>query len=416
MGYLPLVLYWMAMEYIHHTWDFSWPWLTLGNGMAEAAPFVSFYSITGIFGGTAWIWLVNILIAASIRRKSWIGLWKPALALAFPLAISTVIYFNKPFPKGAFAEVVIVQPNIDPYVDKFDGMPPLVQVERMIQLAEEKITPNTAFVVFPETAVVESVDEAYPMNNGSMQRLAAFLKKHPQVTLISGADSYYFFGKDEKPSITAREANKNMFYDAYNSAFSLDTSLKPEFYHKSKLVPGVELMPYPKIFGFLSKVAVDLGGTSGGLGRQDSAQLFRTPHGKIAPVICYESIYGEYVGDFAKLGANAIFIITNDGWWGNTDGYKQHLQYARLRAIETGLPVIRSANTGISAYINPQGYIEQQTEWWKPAVLRASFPLTGTPTFYVQYGDLLAKGALFAAILTLLYSITRIFYRTKTIE
>src|SRR5574343_444659 len=72
---------------------------------------------------------------------------------------------------------------------------------------------------------------------------------------------------------------------------------------------------------------------------------------KLAPAVCYESVYGDFMAKYIRSGAEVICIITNDGWWGNTPGHRQHLAYAKLRAIETRKQIIRSANTGISCFV-----------------------------------------------------------------
>ena len=126
-------------------------------------------------------------------------------------------------------------------------------------------------------------------------------------------------------------------------------------YHKAKLVPGVETLP--SFLNFMGKWFEDFGGISGTLGRDSERKVF-VPwdnHFKAAPIICYESIFGDYITEYVRKGANILTIITNDGWWGNTPGYKQHMNYARLRAIETRKWVARSANTGISCFIDPVG-------------------------------------------------------------
>lgn len=98
-----------------------------------------------------------------------------------------------------------------------------------------------------------------------------------------------------------------------------------------------------------------LGGSVQGLGRQRERSVFESGSTKIAPVICYESIYGNYIGDYIRNGAEAIFIMTNDGWWDDTPGYHQHLAYGILRAIEFRKPIARSANTGISCFVDAKG-------------------------------------------------------------
>jgi apolipoprotein N-acyltransferase len=93
-----------------------------------------------------------------------------------------------------------------------------------------------------------------------------------------------------------------------------------------------------------------------------------------------------------------IFIITNDGWWGNTPGYKQHLLYGRLRAIETRKWIARSANTGISCFINERGDFSQCTKWWTPAVISEKIGSNKEKTFYVMYGDIIGRFSLYASL------------------
>ena len=133
----------------------------------------------------------------------------------------------------------------------------------------------------------------------------------------------------------------------------------PQIYHKSKLVVGVENMPFKKILEpLIGNTLIDLGGSVLSRATQKNREVFFTDQGwKIAPLICYESVYGEYVTEYVRNGAQALAIITNDGWWSESQGYKQHLSYAKLRAVETRKNIIRSANTGSSAVINFRGEI-----------------------------------------------------------
>lgn len=135
-----------------------------------------------------------------------------------------------------------------------------------------------------------------------------------------------------------------------------------------------------------------------------------------APIICYESIYGEYVAGYVSKGANLLTIMTNDGWWGNTPGHKQHLHYARLRAIETRTWIARSANTGISAVIDPFGEIVATQPWDTAAVINTKMPPSYDPdwiapqekTFYVRYGDYLYRFFSLVAGILLLWNLVTI--------
>ena len=131
----------------------------------------------------------------------------------------------------------------------------------------------------------------------------------------------------------------------------------------------------------------------------------------MAPVICYESIFGEYVTGYVQKGAELIFIITNDGWWKNTPGYKQHMSFARLRAIETRRSIARSANTGISCFINQRGDVSQPTGWWVDAAIKGTINANDEITFYVKYGDYIARISLFVSALLLLNLVVRKFIK-----
>jgi apolipoprotein N-acyltransferase len=162
-------------------------------------------------------------------------------------------------------------------------------------------------------------------------------------------------------------------------------------------------------------LAINMGGTTGSLCGQTERTVFVSKNNdlKIAPAICYESVFGEFVTQYMKHGANAIFIITNDGWWGDTPGYRQHLAYARLRAIETRRAVVRSANTGTSCFIDSKGHVSQATAWWKPAVIKQRIELSSALTVYVRHGDYLARLSIVIAACVLLYSFLSRFRKAE---
>jgi apolipoprotein N-acyltransferase len=414
IGYTALVCLWMSYEYLHQDWDLSWTWLILGNVFSEYFTWIQWYEFTGFMGGTVWVLLVNILLFLGLNFEgallpSWSNLRQSFLLFAaflilFPIGISYKIYSDYKEKENP-VEIVVVQPNIDPYNEKFDGMTASEQLIKLLRLAESKITPTTKYVVGPETALIEGIVENNMEDFKSIQRIRRFLKVYPNVHLVVGISSYREYENGEKPSKTARTTPSGKVYDAYNTAAQIDTTQFIQIYHKSKLVPGVEKMPFPKLLKPLEELAFNLGGMSGSLGGQAERSVFVNPedkHLKIAPVVCYESIYGEYVGEYVKNGAGLIFIITNDGWWGDTPGYRQHCSYARLRAIEHRRSIARSANTGISCFVNQRGEISQATTYWKEAVIKESINENQSFTFYTLNGDYLAKTALVISILLLI--------------
>jgi apolipoprotein N-acyltransferase len=190
---------------------------------------------------------------------------------------------------------------------------------------------------------------------------------------------------------TARPNINGGYFDVFNAAIQIENSSKVQFYHKSKLVPGVEQIPFAEQLAFLKPAFQAFGGSAGSYGKQEKPSVFYTQSGiGAAPVICYESIWGEYVADYVQQGAQFIAIITNDAWWGNTSGKDQHLLYAKLRAIETRRWVARSANTGISGFINQRGDIVQKSKWWTSTALKAEINLNDEQTFYVKHQDYIA--------------------------
>jgi apolipoprotein N-acyltransferase len=394
IGLISFIIYWLAFEYIHLNWQLSWPWLTLGNAFSSIPSMVQWYEYTGVFGGSLWILAANVILfrlpvmKASILKKSVL-----CFSLFLPAVFSIFIYSNY-HDQGKDIEVVVVQPNIDPFEEKFRGtsrfIPYEKQLERLISLSRKKIGPHTKYIVWPETALPFGYNEGSLEKEAIIQTLKDFVKEYKNITLITGLDTYKIYLKKE--TSTAKPTGDNYhFYDSYNAALQITEDMRMEVYHKSRLVPGVEYVP-----NFLSPFVIDLGGGSGILGSQEDRTVFyNNEHLGVAPIICYESIFGDFVRAYVNNGANLLFIITNDGWWGNTQGYQQHLQYARLRAIETRKCIARSANTGVSGYINQRGDIFAKSAYWKQAVMKSFIKENNIKTFYVEHGDYIGIFALY---------------------
>lgn len=411
-GNVIFICFWISFEFLHTNWELSWPWLTLGNGLSEFPSVIQWYEYTGVFGGSLWIIFVNVLIfnlyknriaERSLKVRSLIIILASILVpvfISFAVSASTTTE-NPDVP------VVIVQPNIDPYNEKFNGSYE-EQLLKMLTLAEQKVDQSTQYLVFPETALTEEIWEDQMEQSRTIMMLRNFLIKHPALKIVIGASTNkVYFPGDEIPVSARKFTQEDAYYDSFNTALQLDNTGKIQVYHKSKLVPGVEQMPFPFIFKHLESVAIDLGGTTGQLGVQEERSVFFSTDRRksTAPVICYESIYGEYIGEYIKNGASFISIITNDGWWADTPGYRQHLRYGRLRAIETRRWIARSANTGISCFIDPKGNILQPTGWWIPAVISQNIGMNSELTFYTSYGDYIARAALCIAFAMLIYSL-----------
>ncbi len=413
-GYLSLIFYWIAFEYLHLNWDISWTWLNLGNGFAAYTSLIQWYEYTGIFGGTLWILSLNILfynLIKRIRNKDKSGSIRLGLFTGFlffvPILLSIYI-FQTYKEKSDPVNVIVVQPNIDPYKEKFGGMSQEAQLFKFLKLGVPLVDEKTDYLVGPETALPMNIWEDELPTDSSIVIMGRIMEQFPKLNIVVGISSNKFYPEGTQASESARNfRNSPGKYDSYNTAIQLSNGKDIQIYHKSKLVPGVEKMPWPKLLGFLETFAIDLGGTTGSLGTQKERTNLDNGAGiKIAPSICYESIYGEFMAEYVFRGAQLIFIITNDGWWGDTPGYRQHFQYARLRAIETRRSVARSANTGISGFINQRGDILQSNGWWHEDALKAELNKNDHLTFYVKMGDYIARLSSFLAVMMLLYMIS----------
>ena len=212
---------------------------------------------------------------------------------------------------------------------------------------------------------------------------------------------------DKKRSKASRENPDGSFTEYYNSSLLIKKNLKNKYIHKSKLVVGVEKIPYSDYFPILEDIAIDNGGAVGSLGEEDTVKIFKTSNGAIAPIVCYESIYPEFVAEQCRKGAELLCVITNDGWWGDTPGYKQHFSFARLRAIENRRWLVRSANTGKSGVISPTGEVISESKWWEEDVLLANTQLLSEKTIFSTYGDFLGRSAAFVWMLVFVYSISK---------
>jgi apolipoprotein N-acyltransferase len=414
-GYSSLILFWLTFEYFHlQNWGLSWPWLTIGNVFAARPEWIPWYEVTGTSGGSLWILIVNVLLFQWLWQLTKHRSFKTSpLLIAVALVILPIFlsWLTKGEDKINVPDynIVIVQPNIDPYEKVVTGTFD-TQLQKLIQLSESASDSNTRLIIWPETAITPdgSVEEDHIKEYKSLLPLWAFLRRHPHANLLSGLESFRVFNDKHSPT-AFRDGDK--WLESYNAAVILDTGGLLQSYHKSRLVPGVETLPF--FLRFLASWFEKFGGTTGGYTGQTDRNPLITTNGnyKIVPAVCYESIYGEFLSTFSQNGADLIAIITNDGWWGNTPGHRQHRDYARLRAIESGHWVVRSANTGISCVIDPHGRIQQSLPWDEAGVIKAWVPPDSTVTFYTRYGDCISKLAAALTILLLVWHLSTLIKR-----
>lgn len=409
LGLMGLVCFWTAYEYLHQSWALNFPWMTLGNGFAVSHQLIQWYEYTGVYGGTMWIWLINILVfliytglrEGQTRTLRLVLISAFVVALAAPIGFSLYRYNSYTEPVNP-SNIVVAQPNIDPYAKEGD-IPAMEQLDTLTQLSDSLGQANTEFFIWPETAIEDQVNEDSIRTSKYFLTAQHFLNKYKNGNIITGAETFKLYNT-RKTTTASPTARPGLFFDYFNAAVNIENSAEVQFYHKSKLVPGAEAMPFGDALSFLKPAFEHLGGAVGSYGSQPAPTVFYSQGGiGVDPVICYESIWGGYVAESVHMGAQFIAIITNDGWWENTSGKDQAVDYAKLRAIETRRWVCRSANTGISAFINERGDIVQQTKWWTRAALKQDINLNQEMTFYVLYGDYLPVIGCILAVLGIIF-------------
>jgi len=397
---------WLAWEHIYFEIELSWPWLCLGNAFATTTRLVQWYEIFGAVGGSAWILFCNILIflllSGETRKTRRIGGWSAAVLVIVPILCSEIRYASYRESDDPM-EVVVIQPNIDPF-HKYGVTPQASLDQRLIEMMERETTAETRFIITPETFTYD-IDLSNPGRHPSMQRYTAFLSEHPGTDLLLGALTYRNFQAPRKPTRSARSIGADNWIDIYNTALVLDGRQVYGSYVKSKLVPGVEIIPYENLLPFLGPLIKKFGGSSNSYGTQEEMEAIPSGNGrKVGTMICYESVYGDWSRKATLKGADFLAVITNDGWWGDTPGYRQHFNYARLRAIENRRDVVQAANTGTSGIIDQRGDVRCKTGWWVETTLRETINGNTALTPFVRFGDLCGRiaGYGFLALMILL--------------
>jgi len=418
LGYLSLVSFWISYEFLLNHCEIPWPWLVLGNGFAWSTKIIQWYQFTGVAGGSFWVLLSNIFLFETLRAfqkkrfKRFTNCSFSSLAIVLiPLFLSLGLYFNY-HENGFSVRVMAVQPNVDPYTQKFNALSQKDQLERIVGIIEANITDSVDLVVAPETSLPDIWEDSLKYRSGNA--IYRVLDKHPNMNLIGGALTS---GK----ILVTEQSNSNMpeslddadDFEVYNSAILFSSDHKSQINHKNLLVNGVERMPFQKYLSFLNRYSLNLGGTSSSLTAGDRPVIFSVVDSlKIGSVICFESAFGEYTSQVVAEGAGILAVITNDGWWKQSAGVWQHFGYARIRAIENRRSIVHSANTGISGFINQRGDILKKTKINEQAAVISRIKVNTTNTFYTFWGDFVGRIFVFLSGVIVVYLVVfRIYFR-----
>ena len=415
LAYAVLVAAWLAAEYLYtHSEVISFPWLTLGNGFSGVPWAVQWYEWTGVAGGSLWVLGANIALFEALRSRTRRASVRTAAVMLLPVAVSAAMYLTYE-PEEEKVRISVIQPNVDCYDEKFDG-DTRGQMENLLSLVDE-VPRDVRFVVMPETALPERLADEDPQASAAVRMIRGRLaERSPEAMAAVGATTMKVYPAGMPHSETAR-AGRGFYYDYYNAAVAVNGDGAEDVHHKMRLVIGVEAMPFPRLLRWLSFQSVDLGGITGQLGRSDGATVFHKGGVAAGPAICYEGLYGDSFAEFVRGGAEVMLVLSNDGWWGDTPGYRRLFDFCRLRAIETPRAVAHSANTGKSGFITSRGDVVESLGWDERGVLTSDVEVSQRITAYVRFGDWIGRLSLAVTAMCLLcYSAYRVKRRNHLVN
>jgi len=378
---------WVGFEYLRSFLLTGFPWASLGYSQYRVLPLIQIADITGVYGLSFLIALANVvllrIIKGAVMRGHSVYPAKSA-ALLFLLLVLTLGYgfmrLNSA-ERGVPLKVVLVQGNI-PQDVKWDPDFQESTVAVYEKLTREACSNGADLVVWPESAL-----PFYFQNGGEYARRVKSLAAKLNTFMVVGSPA-------------AEQKQEQTRY--LNSAFLLSPAgTVVGRSDKIHLVPFGEYVPLARLLPFVHKLVVGIGDFSPGEGTIP----LRIDKGEIGILICFEGIFPDLSRSYVRAGSRLLVNITNDAWYGRSSAPYQHLSMTVFRAVENRVPLIRAANTGITAIIDSRGHIRGMTQLFKEAYLTGEVRLGEGETVYTRYGDLFAGIclALSAVIIVLVY-------------
>ena len=363
------VLY-VGIEYLRSWGKLGFPWLNLSYSLGHYPILIQFADIFGAFGVSFWIVAINSCIYFAIRyagsRKFWASI--AAIIILFGAAFGYGVYRMRQDIEGTPLRIALLQGNIDPY-EKWTASTKRKSVKMYADMIES-VGGAVDLIILPETAAA-----CYFRRSPSM-----FL---PLVNAVKRAGVPTLMG-----TLDFDLANPSRYFNS--AVLVIPDGTYEQTYNKIQLVPFSEYIPLQDKFKFLRKL--NYGGSHFTPG--DRFTIFDTNSAKFGVMICYESIFTHIARKFRSLGAEFLVNITNDGWFGKSQGPYQHAMFNVFRAIENRIWIARCANTGISMFVDPHGVITHRTRLFERAVLVGEIELTHTTTIYDRLGDFVGWGSL----------------------
>lgn len=388
---------WLSAEFIQEYFQLGSPFYNLGHNPAVNPQVIQWYEFTGAAGGTLWILTVNFLIFALGKslpgdRKLWV---RKTIVLAATLIIPVIIsilIFKSYNEKGESCEVLIIHPCTDNNDVKYRvNIYELMDIYLGVMLPQ--LTPQTEYVVLPETAITNAGWVTDFNRNLVFQHFNEKTAAYPNLKLITGAITYKAIsnvekikGYNEMPGIRHSE-KYNVWYYTYNTALQIAKNIPVQMRVKEALVPYQEYAPYPRILPRLAPVGIDFQFTPA----KNKSQVFTSGNNiKTAAMICYEVVFGNKFRKAVREGAQAFFVMLNEGWYTGSPKVKQQfLQLSAVRAIENRRYVAHSSNMGISALLNQRGEIVARQVNKQPGFIKHEIKTNKNKTVAAALGNYL---------------------------
>lgn len=390
-------LFWVTYEYVYMLTDLSFPWLTLGNGLPHFTTFIQAADLVGTLGLSLLVVFINILLYKGIsfyplkKKVSYIH-FSIGITLILIILIYGAVRLNTFKISNKTIRVGLIQPNIDPW-EKWSGGSIEELTHNYLDMSRQAVDKGAKLIVWPETALPVFLLSGEFRN--ALDSIYNFTAKN-NVYLLTGMPDIRYDEKGQKlPADSKYSETGNFYYRTYNAIFLFSPYTKQiQRYGKMKLVPFGERVPFVDTFPFLGDIIKwGVGITGWNVGKD--TLVFKLPLKeinesetkdtlKLNGLVCYESIYPDFVASFVKKGAQLITVVTNDSWYGNSSGPYQHKEMSVLRAVENRRTVMRAANGGISCVINPLGRTEVESKMFTKDIIVKDAPIETVETIYTK--------------------------------
>jgi apolipoprotein N-acyltransferase len=381
---LPFI--WTGIEFLRSFGTFGFPWLSIGHSQAFNSIYAQIADIGGVYTISFLLVITNLFLYLLIRSYSKKRLYALILILIFPFIYGTVM-LNADISHGKTLAFRIVQPNI-PAKEKWipSNRVPIINKMDSLSRLDKGFKPDV--IVWPETAV-----PYYLRSSIYFQHILNQCAVDMNSTLITGALDYYYTDKGDWHAST----NTVFVFEPDAPSFS---SL---IYDKLHLVPFGEFTPGGEFFSWLNNMEY---GQSDFTHRDFHQPLTMTRDSiKFTPMVCYDSVFPHTVRSFADKGSQFNILITNDIWFGRSMGPYQHAAIAVIRAIETRRPLIRSANAGISMFIDEKGRVLKKLPLYESGILDQKLAASDYMSPYTRTGNLFGFSIVFVMLIGIILSL-----------